>query len=504
MILTASPNLLESMNEERQKHQEPGLWFKLLLLFGVCLFFISCASTPQKRFAYDSTANPTDEIRNLQTEMSRAETEQIAVFAPKSYEQANKYMDKARSLQEKGASNEKVLAALGNARGFFEQAKTVASNSESALSGVVDARENALIAGAPLHRRKELNEADRKLMDVTKEFENKNPNIAMKTKTDLQNRYLNLELNSIKAMRLGDAQSTIEAARRMGAEKYAPRSLAKAQSALRAAEVNINTDRHNDALISASAGEALYEAQKLLKVTDLSRKTGRAGNEGLAVGIVERDEKINALNEQRTLEQAEILAEQARIQRQQEMLKRQRSQSQSQTQEQLAEAQQSAESARQALEARRRVDQAYQEAQNAFSPQEADVYRQGGNLIIRLKAVGFSSGRAEIPSSSFQTLNKVRDVIQEMNAKQVTVEGHTDSTGGQQANQNLSEKRAESVAQFLRQDIGRRSGGSSGSNLEIDSRGYGYNQPIATNKTKKGRALNRRVDIVISPSLGNE
>ena len=74
----------------------------------------------------------------------------------------------------------------------------------------------------------------------------------------------------------------------------------------------------------------------------------------------------------------------------------------------------------------------------------------------------------------------------------VTVTGHTDNTGTAGYNQNLSERRAQSVASVLR------SGGVSGG--RIDVMGAGESQPIATNQTAAGRALNRRVDITITPT----
>ncbi len=74
----------------------------------------------------------------------------------------------------------------------------------------------------------------------------------------------------------------------------------------------------------------------------------------------------------------------------------------------------------------------------------------------------------------------------------VTVTGHTDNTGSAGYNQDLSERRASSVASVLR------TGGVSSSRIRI--RGAGENQPIATNQTAAGRAQNRRVDITITPT----
>ncbi len=74
----------------------------------------------------------------------------------------------------------------------------------------------------------------------------------------------------------------------------------------------------------------------------------------------------------------------------------------------------------------------------------------------------------------------------------VEVGGHTDSTGSAKANQKISEKRAHSAKQYLQDKF----------NISADrmtTKGYGSSKPIADNKTKEGRAKNRRVEFKIIP-----
>jgi outer membrane protein OmpA-like peptidoglycan-associated protein len=74
----------------------------------------------------------------------------------------------------------------------------------------------------------------------------------------------------------------------------------------------------------------------------------------------------------------------------------------------------------------------------------------------------------------------------------VTVEGHTDSTGGQNLNQHLSERRAEAVTAYL-----------VANNVlpaeRLKAVGKAYSEPLAPNTTAEGRALNRRIDLIIEP-----
>jgi len=140
----------------------------------------------------------------------------------------------------------------------------------------------------------------------------------------------------------------------------------------------------------------------------------------------------------------------------------------------------------------KRFNAAFETAQQSFSKEEAEVYRQGDNLVVRLKQVQFPSGRAELPESSLTVLAKVKEVIATMGAEKVMVEGHTDAVGSRTKNQALSEKRADTVAKYFSTESALPAG-------QIESKGFGDTKPLTSNKTKEGRAQNRRVDVVISP-----
>ena len=152
-----------------------------------------------------------------------------------------------------------------------------------------------------------------------------------------------------------------------------------------------------------------------------------------------------------------------------------------------------AEEDRERLAKRENFDKVFEKARSQFSKEEADVYRQGDNMIIRLKSMNFSTGRAELPSASMIILNKVKDVIGDLKTEDITIEGHTDSTGSASANKKLSTDRASAVADYFVAE-------NSMPSNKVESIGYGYEKPIATNKSKAGRQMNRRVDIVIKPT----
>ena len=98
---------------------------------------------------------------------------------------------------------------------------------------------------------------------------------------------------------------------------------------------------------------------------------------------------------------------------------------------------------------------------------------------------------ADISADFYAVLDSVALVLKEFNKTLVEVAGHTDSTGTEQYNQQLSERRADSVAAYLA------SRKVTGERLMVLGAGEAY--PIASNETAAGRQLNRRVEITIVP-----
>jgi outer membrane protein OmpA-like peptidoglycan-associated protein len=111
--------------------------------------------------------------------------------------------------------------------------------------------------------------------------------------------------------------------------------------------------------------------------------------------------------------------------------------------------------------------------------------------VIRLRGVNFDFDRAEIRSDAAVILDEaamlLSDALRDCPSRSVSVEGHTDATGADSYNQGLSERRAGSVLDYL--------AGRGVPVSQLSSRGFGETTPIATNETREGRALNRRVEL---------
>ncbi len=108
--------------------------------------------------------------------------------------------------------------------------------------------------------------------------------------------------------------------------------------------------------------------------------------------------------------------------------------------------------------------------------------------------VKYQTGKFKVLPASYKLLNQVVQVLNDYPKMKVRIEGHTDNVGGETFNLRLSQKRAESVKAYLV------SKGIADDRLE--AAGYGLTRPIASNRTEKGRAQNRRTEFHIE-SMGD-
>jgi outer membrane protein OmpA-like peptidoglycan-associated protein len=144
------------------------------------------------------------------------------------------------------------------------------------------------------------------------------------------------------------------------------------------------------------------------------------------------------------------------------------------------------------LMAEKQLNELFSEVRGYFNPNEAEVYKSENQLIIRLKTINFPVGQAVIMPENYALLSRVQRAIRAFGEPDVIIGGHTDSSGPEPLNEHLSQQRAEAVRQYL----------VANGVLPFDkiiAVGYGSMRPLASNATEAGRAMNRRIDVTISP-----
>lgn len=120
------------------------------------------------------------------------------------------------------------------------------------------------------------------------------------------------------------------------------------------------------------------------------------------------------------------------------------------------------------------------------------VTRIGDNITLNMpSSITFATNSADLNGQFYNALGGVAMVLKEYNKTVIEVAGHTDSTGSDQYNQQLSERRAASVANYLV--------GQGITQQRLMTVGAGESRPVASNDTEAGRAQNRRVEMTIVP-----
>lgn len=142
------------------------------------------------------------------------------------------------------------------------------------------------------------------------------------------------------------------------------------------------------------------------------------------------------------------------------------------------------------------MDKQIKELKEQTAGSGVDVTQEGNGILLNLPDVTFAVDSTVISPSFQATLDKVAQSMKDYPNSLIDVYGHTDSTGSDAYNLDLSKRRADSVARYL---IMR-----GVSSARIQTQGMGKNYPVASNDTAEGRALNRRVEIKITPVTADE
>jgi outer membrane protein OmpA-like peptidoglycan-associated protein len=308
-----------------------------------------------------------------------------------------------------------------------------------------------------------------------------------------------------------EARNAVAIARAEGAERYAADSFSKAQDFLQRAEDYSNRKQSDKAIATVARGavqsaedarvlsirkrqEERQEAerrateQRAIEAQNQAEEAQQSAEQAKAQADDEARLRAEAERDRRAAEQAKTEAEQARQQ-----AEAARADALAQQQAAQSQALQAQQTAQQAEQARQQTEQQAQETRERLLQQLNQVLQTretARGLIVDMPDVLFDTGQHTLKVGARERLSKVAGILLAYPDLHVNVEGHTDNVGGVEFNQRLSEERANAVRAFLVEQ---------GVRLEnIESHGVGMSEPVASNTTREGRQMNRRVDLVVS------
>ena len=461
--------------------------FKLILCYGLALTLLGCASTEKTELV--STDNLKAAVLEVSGLLKEADIVQADLLSYDEYVKGSKYLAKAQRGLSGNYQSDYIQEKAAVGKTQFQQAL---KNSEARTPNafrILEARHSALDAG--LKDSEDLADAladvDEDLRDETDDFARA---LEPKEFSEFQKKYFALEIEAVQFRELDAVKQAIQKATSQDAEDLAPKSLRAALLDVSEAENLIAQSPRNPRVHEDNVTWATESSVLLTDVMDVILNA-KGTPEDIALRIVQQNRELAKLSENVGSLEQNLKSTQSSLMEKEGVLKQQNQELES-TRSNLQESESALLLQNQELEkssTQVRFQKAMDQAVQEFPDDEAAVYQQGSKLIFRLKKMNFASGSATVPTASKSMLRKVNDIIRFVGAEIVAVEGHTDSVGADELNKNLSTKRAISVADYLASLAG---------GYKIGYIGYGESRPIASNETKEGRAINRRVDLVVT------
>jgi outer membrane protein OmpA-like peptidoglycan-associated protein len=287
------------------------------------------------------------------------------------------------------------------------------------------------------------------------------------------------------------AMTAVALAERAEAQRYAPQELAQARDALRRTIDALGRNPEEMSVLAHHTVRLAVEARRLAierarqsaidtdlrelraRVADLEQSLQEATQARRAAGLEVERYRDEAARLKVSLQEA-----QTQLQQSQREVRR------------LSYLQAEAETA--AEKARREADEIRDRMQEALG-RVAETRESARGLVVNLPDILFDSGRTSLRPEAKEVLSRVTGILLVTPGYKLSIEGHTDSTGSSRLNQELSDKRAQAVHDYLAQ-----AGFDAASMTTV---GFGQSQPIAPNETRDGRQRNRRVEIVILDAI---
>ena len=503
----------------------------LITALSLIILLAGCAAPQLKVEPIELSENPSTKIFELESALAGGRAAQINVLSPTWYAKAESYLDKARYGLAHNDSVADILKNVAYGYAHYSKAEEYSELAHKTIPQAIKARDLAHTAGAATFTTDYQN-LENRFIGLTMDIENDNLSRAKKYEEKVAQAYADLELRAIKEKTLGEVRKLIAEAEANGADEIAPTILAIAQKALNDADQFITEQRYEQGKMQEKANFALFQAQRVGQIMTLSEKLKLMSPEALALWsearlhqmtkqLGARDlrnestdlqlenivQSIISLQEDnkslKTLRQQEADKYTAKIDQLQQELEQQRKQiaelegdsKKVQRERELIALKEKETQAR--LEAEKHFQQLFVEVQGMFAQDQAEVYKQADNLVIRLKAMRFPVGKDLIMPDNYPLLSQVRQAIRTFGNPHVVIEGHTDITGSAAINEQLSKNRAEAVRQYFIAN-------GTLDKDKITAIGYGSERPLSPNDTVEGRAINRRIDVVIKAEKSSE
>jgi len=440
---------------------------------------------------------------------------QADFFSPTHFQTASENFRKADEDFKAGKNMEDIQKKLKMAAAYFLKAVETTKEAQTLFKDCVKARNDALLVESPKLRQAMWAEAESVLSQACKNLEEGDGNGAKSKSRKAERLYRQCELESIKANYMDGTRDLLRQAEAKDAKKRAPETLARARQLADNSDKLLVENRYDTDEARQLALDAQYEARHTLYLNETiasltqsktSLETTLLDSEKPVRKIADAfdlnarfdqgmDGPVNAILQEIRRHQQTIADQGQELREKTEQiaaLKDQVSRMENQLGALKTKEADLTQAMDKVLEEQRLSREKYERVEKLFNPDDAEILRSENQIILRLSSLSFPVGRSTIEPKYFGLLAKVTEAFKEYPGSVITVEGHTDSYGGEEANMKLSSERSEAVREYLLA-----SGGIDASRLTAV--GYGESKPVSSNDTEEGRRKNRRIDVIIIP-----
>lgn len=465
---------------------------KLLIIIFIIGLFIDITGQELKDNLFNDVKARIDDARG----------QKINLMSPSFFQEAFENITNAEKDFKDGSSLSEIRAQISEAQSLLDKAYKTAEVGKVTFADVLEARADAVNVESKKNVPEMWVNAEERLREAGEDLEDGDVNDARETAKSAENLFRAAELEAIKISYLVKTRNQIKKAEDEDVHDTAPVTLNLSRKLVNDCEKELNNNRYDTDRPRSLAKQAQYEInhafyidkfinefndkdetlENLILSSELElgkvaaaleiEKNFANGLSPVAENAVEKIEKLKTGN-------AKLKETVSALDQEIKLLKEELGGLNTENSELAVN-----------MERLNIIKEKYAKVNKMFSTSEAQVLRKENDIIIRLVGLSFDIGKAIIRAENFSLLTKLKDAMKEFPDSKLTIEGYTDSFGGDAQNLVLSQKRADAVTDYLLAN-------TNINKTMIDSKGFGETNPIANNETKEGRAKNRRIDLII-------
>ncbi len=397
-------------------------------------------------------ADKATDLLNNWPPVQNADNSTAFLLSPEDYSEGMEFYSNALEKISNGDDVDDISDEVASARTHFVDAEKVAKSFSSKYPESIKARNDARQSEAETYVAEEWLNAEKSLKSAGEEFEDKNYEDVLEYVDAAFQHYIIAKRLAIKNKYLFVSREKIEEAKNLDAEEYAPKTYSRSLTYLHQAERLIDSGNYLDSEVKQITGKCEAEASL---ASEISRMILRVEN-----GDRTLEDLILALKSQSGLKP--VVMQPTKV-----------------------------ESKKTIEKPKTRTTWLGTNIYDLFGSDEVEVSENENKTTIRLFNLGFAWVSYKLNDQSKDVLNRLIPVLEKFDNSMIQIASYTDNVAASRMNNEVSEKRAENIMNYLLEH-------STLSQSKLSSVGYGESNPIADNHTIEGRRKNNRVEIVIS------